>query len=49
MLIKGGQKVGIKHEENSQKFIDYSQSIYYVYKNQEGYNPTKKNKSVDSV
>ena len=44
LLIKGRQKVGIKHEENSQTFIDYSQSIYYVYKNQEGYNPTKKKK-----
>ena len=49
LLINGRQKVGIKHEENSQTFIDYSQSIYYVYKNQEGYNPTKKKKSADSV
>ena len=44
LLINGREKVGIKYEENPQIFIDYSQSIYYVYKNQEGYNPTKKTK-----
>ena len=43
LLINGREKVGIKYEENPQIFIDYSQSIY-VYKNQEGYNPTKKTK-----
>ena len=44
LLINGREKVGIKYEENPLIFIDYSQSIYYVYKNQEGYKQKKKTK-----
>ena len=44
MLINGRENVGIKKLKNLKAFIDYSQTIDYVYENLEDYNPTKKRK-----
>ena len=43
------KKLGVKKLKNPKAFIDYSQTIDYVYKNLEGYNPTKKKESVNRV
>ena len=42
MLINGREKLGIENLKNPKVFIDYSQTIDYVYENLEDYNPTKK-------
>ena len=42
LLIKGRKKVGIKNLKNPLYSTNYSQTIDDVYKNLEGYNPTKK-------
>ena len=42
MLINGREKFGIENLKNPKAFIDYSQTIDYVYENLEDYNPTKK-------
>ena len=42
MLIDGREKVGIKTLKNPKAFIDFSQTVDYVYENLEDYNPTKK-------
>ena len=47
LLIIGREKVGIKTLKNPKVFIDYLQTMDYVYKNLEDYNPTKE--SVNSV
>ena len=44
MLINGRENVGIKKLKNLKAFIDYSQTIDYVYENLEDYNATKKRK-----
>ena len=41
------KEVGVKKLKNPKAFIDYSQTIDYVYKNLEGHNPTKKKESVN--
>ena len=38
----GKEKVGIKKLKITKGFIDYSQTIDYVYENLEEYDPTKK-------
>ena len=43
------KEVGVKKLKNPKAFIDYSQTIDYVYKNLEGHNPTKKKESVNRV
>ena len=48
LLINGREKVVIKKLENPKAFMDYSQTIHYVYENLEDYNPAKK-KSISSV
>ena len=42
MLINEREKFGIENLKNPKAFIDYSQTIDYVYENLEDYNPTKK-------
>ena len=42
LRINGREKVAIKTLNNPNAFIDYSQTIDYVYENLEDYNPTKK-------
>ena len=42
MLIDGREKVGIKTLKNPKAFIDFSQTVDYVYENLEDCNPTKK-------
>ena len=42
LLINGREKFGIENLKNPKAFIDYSQTIDYVYENLEDYNPTKK-------
>ena len=42
MLINGREKFGIENLKNPKAFIDYAQTIDYVYENLEDYNPTKK-------
>ena len=45
LLIKGREKVGFKEFKNSKAlFVDYSQTIDYVYQNSEDYNSAKKRK-----
>ena len=44
LLINGRKNVGIKRLKNLKAFIDYSQTIDYVYENLEDYNPAKKRK-----
>ena len=42
LLIKGREKVGFEKLKIPKAFVDYSQTIDYVYENLEDYNPTKK-------
>ena len=42
MFINGKEKVGIENLKNPKAFISSSQTIDYVYKNLEDYNPKKK-------
>ena len=42
LFINGKEKVGIKNLKNPKAFISSSQTIGYVYKNLEDYNPKKK-------
>ena len=43
-LIKKCENVGIKHENNSNAFIECSHTMDDVYENIDDYNPNKKNK-----
>ena len=42
LLINGKEKVGIENLKNPKAFIDYLQTIGYVYDNLEDSNPAKK-------
>ena len=41
MLINGREKVRVENLKTSKTFIDYSQTVDYVYENLKDYNPTK--------
>ena len=47
-LIKRREDAGIKHLNNSNAFIDYSNTSDDVYENIDDYNPNKKKKNVYS-
>ena len=48
LVVDGGRKIAIREWKNTNKFIDYSQTIYDIYENLEDYNPTQK-ESVNSL
>ena len=45
-LIKKRENVGIKHENNSKAFIEYSNTMDDVYENIDDYNPVRKGKKL---
>ena len=45
-LIKNGENAGIKHENDSKAFIEYSNTIDEVYENIDDYNPSRKRKTL---
>ena len=45
-LIKKRENVGIKHENDSNAFIEYSNTMDDVYENIDDYNPIRKRKKL---
>ena len=43
-LIKKTESIGLKHFNNPEAFIEYSNDMHDVYKNINSYNPNKENK-----
>ena len=43
-LINKSESTGLKHFNDSNAFIEYSNNMVYIYKNIEDYNPNKKRK-----